>query len=439
MNLQLRGNPEAWAILLILGMTFGFGKTFPWSLLRSPTDHLLWLTLTFTWAACFFSSRASNRVLSAWNSATQGGVWLRMLLVVDLAFFFLLWSKFKAMGYSFPWLHLLIAGFGLFFIRVERLKISALLSLGFLAASISHFPLHPDRSDMLISIRETLDGWNHHQGIYQAVPVGGWKALAHYLPGTLFSHLPAWALGIDLRWNQFIYRCLWMGLFFWKAREHRLTSNSSKLLHLLLLNPYWNYRHELYFEFFLLVIVAFWTLPRWRVLSFPLAVWTRQWVWTLAPFVWIEAYRNRKNPREYVGYWVGLTLVSAVFLAFLVSREDQTRFFEAHHFLNSFNEKSAYIGDYGLTFAPLLFWFESAKAIPTLQAGICGLGLLAAVLGPANAVMQTGVVVTALTIALNGLYWNYFLISLTFWLVMGVVLSDHFLPVGKRESIDRGY
>ena len=118
---------------------------------------------------------------------------------------------------------------------------------------------------------------------------GSTKDIMGYLPGTFFLNWPAWALGLDLRWNTVFYRAIWM-LLIWRAEKKEPKITRLTLLHYLALSPYLNFRHDLYFEGFLLIIVVYFLYPKLRPLFLSLGVFTRQWFWILSPFLIYREY-----------------------------------------------------------------------------------------------------------------------------------------------------
>lgn len=192
------------AFLLWLGMNAGMGKAYPWSLLPGKMGYWVWIILSLSFVCAIVSNDLQKKIWSKIKDLTQNKTWLILMLIGNLFYVLLVWYHFRHFDYNFPWIHCLLLGVACFFIRSSNLVLSAGLSIGLLIALIIHFPLDYHRSDMLPAIRLTLDRWAAGEGLYHLVSFPDTSVLAHYLPGTLFSHLPAWKLGVDFRWNQVI-------------------------------------------------------------------------------------------------------------------------------------------------------------------------------------------------------------------------------------------
>ncbi len=321
---------------------------------------------------------------------------------------------FRRFGYRLPAGTLVLALAVAALARPDRLWPPVLLSLGALACAIFESPLAVERSDMLPAIAYTLDVWWRGGDPYALgqFPSGALVRMP-YLPGTFFAHLPAFLLGIDLRWSQVLYRALWIALL-WPALRARPAGDPWRgLFQWLLLSPYLVFRHELYFDVFLLLIVAFeraHTVA--RGLALPALIVTRQWAWVMAPFAVLHDLRTHGR-RAFAAYAAGTVAVGVLTFA-LLSRHTTLEQFRATVFwFDAVLGWPVFGGDYGPTLAPLLFGLHLSKAIPALQALVC-LGALA--LGwrhRAEAVF--GLWALFAFVALNGHYWNYFWLSPVVW------------------------
>ncbi len=117
--------------------------------------------------------------------------------------------------------------------------------------SIYYFPLSILRSDMLSAIELSVNAFMHSGNPYmKTLPMVG---IPPYLPMTILSFLPAVVLHIDPRVLSIIFTIIMLLLLLYQY--YNLTRLSQIALILVLCNPYWLMRHDLYFQFFLIELV----------------------------------------------------------------------------------------------------------------------------------------------------------------------------------------
>ena len=357
------------AILMLVFQVLGFGRTLPWSVLPLGLGHFFWMVISvgfLVWLkkpGIIKSDTILN--LAARRFSLMG---FALFILPFLAFDVFRFSHF---GYGFPTAHLIILSVIVPFLRRDRLWVSFLLSLLLLVASIIHFPLHPDRSDMLPVIQTGLDFWGAGKSSYSIFQMGDRTNFMSYLPGTMFFHLPAWWMGMDLRWNTVFLRLCWMLLIlfvlkrrhFWAERNGVMTA-----LHFFALSPYLNFRHDLYFEGFFLLLVLFMVVPKRRWLWLPLMIWTRQWSWVLTPFfLGAQILQKRRiDGQTALKCIAGLLGVIACFLV-LLKQSTFSEFMHATFWFQDVITKPEYSGDYGLTLAPVFYAVHISTVLQKLQ------------------------------------------------------------------------
>lgn len=414
------------ALLLVLSQIAGVGRTLPWSLFPFQTGRILWLVLTALFLGVLFSARWRSVVLARSTPILARRSALALLVLANAAFALLNWQHYERFGYIFPVTQFFLIGICAFTVRLGRPWISCVLSIGLLASSMFYFPLAPQRSDMLPVISMSLDQWVRGISPYQwSVFADGAPARMIYLPGTLFSHLPAWLLGMDLRWNTVLYRLCWMVLLFRGLRRSSASPLTWGVFHLFVLNPYLNYRHELYLEFFLLLVVAYWTAPRSRWLLIPLMIVTRQWAWVIAPFLILVELQDRRR----------LPLLAAGFLAvlggsvLLLARSTSWELFRQSLlvFDNNFGH-SGFYGDYGFSLAPLFFHLGLSKLFQPAQAFVC-FTIFSATYWfwrtQRERVYRSAAICWCLFLMLNSHYWLYFWLSPALWILASEARAEN--------------
>lgn len=362
-------------ILLLLQPIFwiGIGKNYPFSLLgeQGPTLGILFWTLaTLGFVTCLaFSRKISTKMPLSWTQIFKA--WLVLAAVMNLGMDLIQWIHFKRFGYPFP-SFLLAFDFilltGIFFSAYKSklenvLKLSLIFALGHRALAIFTFPLTIDRSDMLLAIQGGLQRITSGDSMYQLEPTSGGPLI--YFPGTVLSYLPSYLLGIDLRWSGLLYFTILCAIIY------KFISRTPLVLFLtilFLLNPTVGFRHELYLDFFWLIIFAVSLLAhrgRWilTALGSALALVTLQWSLILIPF-WLMQSVPKKNFVRMVSS-IGIVGFLGLMFLFLISKAEP-------EFMPITSLPFQWIqGDYRwdlcLGFAPLFFAFGLQKFLFTIQ------------------------------------------------------------------------
>ena len=292
------------ALLVLLAQNLGLGKTYPWGMLPYDLGRWLWLVLSLGLLALLLEQVGLVRFGRRWQrgvSACERALGHRAafigLLAYNALFAVVSYNHFGRFGYAFPWAHLVLLAAAAAFVRRDRFWLSCLVSLGLLAASVIHFPLAVERSGMLPGIQAA---WNNFAigrspVPYPPNPQAGYWAILFSLPGIFFSHGPAWVLGLDLRWGQAVWRLAWMLVIGTALGKHAPGSPWRTVAHVFVLNPYYNFRHDLYFEGFLFLVAAYHAWPAWRWLCLPALGWTRPSAWVMAPFLALDWLVNRRR------------------------------------------------------------------------------------------------------------------------------------------------
>ena len=453
------------ALIALLAQNFGLGRTYPWALLPYGIGRWIWLAPTLGLLALLAEQAGLVRFGGRWRKIAAGcerALGHRAALIVLLAgnalFQIVNWNHFGRYGYTFPWTHLALLAAAAVYVRRDRFWLSCALSLALLIASIVHFPLDVERSAMLAGVQSAWTDLALGRNPYaMARPLdNGFMVVMPYLPGTFFSHAPAWILGLDLRWNQFCWRALWMPAVAMALARLPAQSPWRTVAHVFVLNPYFNFRHELYYEVFFVLIVAYHAWPRWRWLGLPALVWTRQWAWVLAPFLaldWLGVRNQRPEPgkgrpgaqgrldwrgagRQAAWLAAGMALVSGAFILALWPITTWAAF--TARTLGFVGRSSPF--EYGLTLGPVAARLGLTWLLHPAQAA--ALGALGAVTlwrwwhdrdsPPAQAsesIERMGLVSLCVVILLNPFYEVSFWTDASFW-----ILAAYALRAGERQT-----
>ena len=177
--------------------------------------------------------------------------------------------------------------------------------------SILSYPLDPLRSDMLESIRQA--GERFTDGFFMYAPSTGSVGQMPYLPLSVISYLPSTLLEVDGRWMTIVFRVL-SGFVLYRYGSSRARA----LYHWIWIHPYVNFRHDLYIEPFLFLLVwmsvaqSSWS----RVIALSLAQLTLHWAWVIFPFVWL-----RSRGKEFVLNAVSGVVIVGSGLAYFLFKE----------------------------------------------------------------------------------------------------------------------
>ncbi|MEN9946089.1 MAG: hypothetical protein RLZZ293_475 [Pseudomonadota bacterium] len=285
-------------IIILLTPLFylGIGGKYPWLLLGS---HGIGIGMLFFAVSALIVCLAI-RYLALENYfypqiATISKLNLVIALIFALGYDFIQYKHFHQFAYQNPYLcYLAIISLIPFVVLIPNSKLeerSFFMWIGLFVIvhqllSIYYFPLVIERSDMLKAIELSLTNYFSGGDPYH-------KTLANvgippYLPLTLLSFAPALWLKCDLRIITVIGNLILFSLIY--AKYHKLTQLSKLSLILVLCNPYWLMRHDLYFYLFLIELcLIFIYLPHLntviKCIILACLISTLQFGWILFPFI----------------------------------------------------------------------------------------------------------------------------------------------------------
>jgi hypothetical protein len=418
---------------LLLSQVLAFGKSYPWGMLPWDLGRVFWIVLSLAFLVPVIHLTLKNEKLSVvftqWShkiaQILQKRAWLLILVLSNAIFQLFNYFHFRHLGYQFPVLSLITSLLIAIWIRYDRPILAYSLNLLLLVYSIYYFPLTGFRSDMLSVIENGLRLWSQGESPYQLIQFPWGPSRMPYFPGMLFSHFPAWALGLDLRWNSLLYRFLWMILL---AKSPSRKNNG--LIFFFVLNPYFNLRHDLYFDFFLLLTALFFSFKKLRSIWIPWMAVTWQWALPIMPILaWNWIWRKKD---EVLKNLLLLIASSTGILALIVSGLWKTTslktFAGSAFFAFDLGELFyTYKKDYGLTLAPLLYWLNQVALSKYLQTGVCIILFLLYIKGNQNKTQsfcRYSSCTLILFVMLSVHFWQYFWILPTFWMIWCLQESD---------------
>jgi hypothetical protein len=294
----------------------GPGRRFPWALVGLEAAGA-WFWAAVAAMFLLLGPPVARRLGAARGADGLAPIdWLATALVllcfpIAAAYDLLAARHFARFGYGSPLPLVAIAAAGtaalLLWVRAGRPlrwggTIAVAVGVAHRLASVAVFPADERRSDMLFMIARSLDLWRAGKSAYtpvQAAIYGDGGLAMPYFPGTWLAHVPAHALGVDLRLGGILVT-LGLGV----AVVVSLRSRRSELLAVLVFaSPYHLYRHDLYFDHFLVltaVLFAWAAIPGarawpWIGVLAGVAAATRQWAWIYGPFVLLAAVTGARD------------------------------------------------------------------------------------------------------------------------------------------------
>lgn len=211
------------------------------------------------------------------------------------------YKHFLRFGYNNPlWLYILGIVIVILLAYNKSLKtifmICGAYSILHFAISMYYFPLAVERSDMLAAIALSIKQYiNNFSPYYQSSTTVG---IPPYLPITMLSFIPAYLLNFDFRVVGLVYWVITLCLIAYKY--HTLEVIQKMAACLLIINPYFLMRHDLYFQFFLLEIIilclylnSFGFIAKGVFLAVFIS--TLQFAWILFPFALMAENKSIKS------------------------------------------------------------------------------------------------------------------------------------------------
>ena len=243
------------------------------------------------------------------------------MVVFTVLYDFIQYKHFSQFGYNKPYL---LYGISLILfaiiIPIKNINFKHLFifccvyNLLHSAISIHYFPLAIERSDMLAAIKVSLE--QYFNGLSPYAKVSSTIGIPPYLPITMLSFAPAFLLKIDFRCLGIVY---WMISLVLVYRKFEILSLAAKMaICLLVLNPYWLMRHDLYFQFFLLeLVILSLYLPNMNFYSksfiFGISISTLQFAWILFPFLLLNTNKIKSSLLLFITATVIAVIISSTY------------------------------------------------------------------------------------------------------------------------------
>jgi hypothetical protein len=187
--------------------------------------------------------------------------------------------------------------------------------------TIGCFPLNYLRSDMLPVILWADTNLLHHVSPYATMHVADRVYDFPYLPGMLVAYLPFVALHMDQRFASILAMSA-IAFFVFRAARPEYKLPVAGLLAVLLLDPFLQYRHDLYLQpHWLTLVGAFLFMQRgrwvWAAFILGLGMAMYQFSWIVLPFVLLNALWRRgwlESLKLFLAAAAGALLIAGPFL-----------------------------------------------------------------------------------------------------------------------------
>ena len=407
----------------------GLGKRYPWEMLG---QHGIAIGMI-----CFFSATLIFLSLPLLFQIDQiSGLTLYkfyitniiLAAVVTLSYDYIQYKHFFFLNYHNPYiLYALDISWLIFIIYscLNKIKYSHVFAVACFfiivhqIVSIYYFPLTVLRSDMLHDIGGALYHFLHGISPYTADEY--MNGLPPYLPFTMLSFFPAYVLKIDFRIVALIYWSI--GLFLLYNKVKNKSHQGYYALLLIILNPYWLMRHDLYFYAFLLELILIYLYISklnevWFVVIVGTAIATLQFMWVLLPFVLLA---NSRNVSQLLRQTLCSMAIALLIIWFFIGNN-------FHDFLAVFVTHGIHLPynmDITFSLATLFYFFSSQIVLYILQIVGCGVICILAVYqyfikGNRNVVFynSTGAICYLYFIVTNHFMETYLLIPVLLVLAM---------------------
>lgn len=373
---QINSYPQK---IILLAMIFyplfylGIGTKFPWSLLGENgvgIGMVIYFVATVMFLAVVIFMRPSISDLRLFKIININFI---LAAIVTIGYDFIHFKHFQSFGYVNPiGLYVLdIIWFGYMFNILNHSKLiqwgPAILFIALhYILSIYYFPNNPLRSDMLFDIQCSLDQFSH--GLNPYTKIEPMINVMLYLPGTIISYFPAYWMNIDYRILSLLYWLIGLFLIYFKLKNKPISINHLAVL-LIILNPYWLMRHDLYYYVFIIeLIIIFLYFPYlnelMRTLVLGVTFATLQFAWIIAPFI-LFAYS--KNIRQLLRQTIFSSILAIGIIVSYTgwSNSDFYKILNIHEYMHP------YSGDITFTLATIFYFAKSQELLYLLQVVGC--------------------------------------------------------------------
>lgn len=370
---------KIFTIILFPVFYLGIGGNYPWILLGTHGKDLGFLsffiiTLIFIAASLIIKIEtiSEKKLLTCFYAN------LFIAAIFALLYDFMQYKHFLIFGYQKPLLiyaldSVLIISL-IFSRRANLVYLFSILCGYFLihhCLSIYYFPLVTARSDMFSAIILSLNQFT--QGLNPYVKVLENVGTPPYLPLTILSFYPAIIMKCDPRIIALLYLAITLTLVIFKF--NRLNNLSQITICLILINPYWLMRHDLYFQLFLLeitiIMLYFENFTEIiRIIFLGLFITTLQFAWILYPFILLSFSRNTAQ-------LIRQAVASLLIAGLIVFGYTQNYFLTFYHAIFLHKEYlNAYNSDITFGLSTIFHFANNQIALYMLQIIGCGLLLL---------------------------------------------------------------
>ncbi len=343
------------SIVVLLGsMFFPFRKQM--SVFNFQLILLPYLFILLTFIAMFFymnKLQITSKFTNYFNEITIKHLTCSLAILFEIFMFWLFFlqsKKFSSFGYCLN-KYVAITCFCIILICLtisfsHKVRTSMLFGIIITAyiityiISIVYFPLHPGRSDMLLLIEVAGKNFLNANSPYSLYFIPHALPLT-YLPGMWLSYLPAVIVNIDIRFVNLFCIVLSMILIYYFAEE-TLKEKAVLLIAIFLLNPLFQFRHEIYLGvYFLPVVVSYYLLIRNKPLLSSIFVgWTivvYQFSWIIYPLFLVYLYRNYGIRHVLRSIFITLLIIAFVIVPFFMWSPENFILGVFTHWKNVFN------------------------------------------------------------------------------------------------------
>lgn len=411
----------------------GIGNKYPWALLGEH-GKAIGIIFFFFMTVLFFSVSLLPVANRFSTTSIQKFFAINLLLSVafSIGYDAIQYRHFLKFGYQKPLLLYILGVMALTLLVIFRNKLKVifvlcgLYSIFHYAVSIYYFPLVIARSDMLAAVAASINQFLHNISPYyqSSTNIG----IPPYLPVTMLSFIPASLLKLDFRLVGLFYWILAIGLITYK--QYTFSTIQKMALCLLIVNPYFLMRHDLYFQCFLLEIVilclyfsSFNFIAKGIFLGFFIA--TLQFAWILYPFILLAENRSMKN----LVIMLSISLIVGISISLLYVHNGISDFFHAIFLHKEY--LSPYSSDITFGLSTIFYFANSQILLYVIQIAICVLIILTAIhnymikpIYTRNYYISLSAICYLIFMSTNYFIETYLLIPMLLFLILSLNHSD---------------
>ncbi len=296
--------------------------------------------------------------------------------------------------------------------------------------TIISFPLNPNRSDLLPLIAGADTNFLHGLAPYTNYTLESGTLPLTYLPGTWLAYLPVVGLGGDPRLLNLLLVVASLLLVYYGSAPAS-PAKALFMLSIFAFNPYFQYRHEIYYAPLWLMLAACFGLlnrrkPLLALVFLAFAITMTQFAWIIAPFILGHIFKTYRW-RTAAGSCLIISAICTVIIGPFILWTPEAFFYGVLTHWNESNSFSARTANLSYFVSKII----SVRNLQIVQAVVVlsVLALSAGRLKSLGECLKWAIVALTLFIIFNILIWSYFYLTIIWLLILAS------LTLGKEAQV----